>query len=123
MQHGRALLPVLYEPFGAQVIDGLIYVTCRNGIVRLHDLNNDGEADFYETWYADTDVSTFFHSFNFDLQVDHRGHLYYVKAGEYTDYKLPGAVIEDHARWQQGSGLLHRAFESRTAWASCPMIA
>jgi hypothetical protein len=84
----------LYEPFGALVVDGLIYVTCRNGIVRLHDLNHDGEADFYETFYADADVSTFFHSFNFDLQADHRGHLYYVKAGEYTDYKLPGAVLE-----------------------------
>jgi len=84
----------LYEPFGALVVDGLIYVTCRNGIVRLHDLNHDGEADFYETFYADTDVSTFFHSFNFDLQGDHHGHLYYVKAGEYTDYKLPGAVLE-----------------------------
>ena len=84
----------LYEPFGAQVVDGVINVTCRNGIVRLHDLNNDGEADFYETWYADTDVSTFFHSFNFDLQVDKRGHFYYVKAGEYTDYKLPGAVLD-----------------------------
>jgi glucose/arabinose dehydrogenase len=84
----------LYEPFGVAVVDGVINVTCRNGIVRLHDLNNDGEADFYETWYADTDVSTFFHSFNFDLQVDHRGHFYYVKAGEYTDYKLPGAVLD-----------------------------
>jgi glucose/arabinose dehydrogenase len=84
----------LYEPFGVQVLQGLIYVTCRNGIVRLHDLNQDGEAEFYETWYADTDVSGFFHSFNFDLQVDRRGHLYYVKPGEYTNYKLPGAVIE-----------------------------
>ncbi|HEY3857638.1 MAG TPA: DUF6797 domain-containing protein [Verrucomicrobiae bacterium] len=84
----------LYEPFGAQVVDGLIYVTCRNGIVRLHDLNNDGEADYYETWYADTDVSTFFHSFNFDLQVDRRGHFYYAKPGEYTDYKNPGAILD-----------------------------
>jgi mono/diheme cytochrome c family protein len=84
----------LYEPFGAQVINDLIYVTCRNGIVRLHDLNKDGEADYYETFYADTDVSTFFHSFNFDLQVDSRGHLFFVKAGEYTDFKLPGAVVE-----------------------------
>jgi glucose/arabinose dehydrogenase/cytochrome c5 len=84
----------LYEPFGAQVIDGLIYVTCRNGIVRLHDLNSDGAADYYETFYADTDVSTFFHAFNFDLQVDRQGNLYYVKPGEYTDFKLPGAVIE-----------------------------
>jgi glucose/arabinose dehydrogenase/mono/diheme cytochrome c family protein len=84
----------LYEPFGAQVIDGLVYVTCRNGIVRLHDLNGDGGADFYETLYADSDVSGFFHSFNFDLQVDRQGNLYYLKCGEYTDYKLPGALIE-----------------------------
>lgn len=84
----------LYEPFGVQVINGLIYVTCRNGIVRLHDLNDDGEADYYETFYADTDVSTFFHSFNFDLQTDRQGHLYFLKPGEYTDYKLPGALIE-----------------------------
>lgn len=84
----------LYEPFGVQVINGLIYVTCRNGIVRLHDLNHDGEADYYETFFADPDVSTFFHSFNFDLQVDHQGNLYYLKPGEYTDYKLPGALLQ-----------------------------
>src|SRR5262249_27219803 len=30
----------------------------------------------------------------FDLQVDHRGHLFYVKPGEYTNFKLPGAVVE-----------------------------
>jgi glucose/arabinose dehydrogenase len=92
----------LFEPFGVQVIKGLVYVTCRNGIVRLHDRNGDGEADFYETFYTDTDVSTFFHSFNFDLQVDHQGNLYYVKAGEYTDSKLPGGVIEVSADGQQG---------------------
>lgn len=84
----------LYEPFGAQVIHGDIFVTCRNGIVRLHDLNGDGAADYYETFYADSDVSTFFHGFNFDLEVDHQGNLYYTKPGEYTDYKLPGSVVE-----------------------------
>jgi glucose/arabinose dehydrogenase len=84
----------LFEPLGVQVIKGLIYVTCRNGIVRLLDVNGDGEADFYETFFADTDVSTFFHSFSFDLQVDRKGKLYYLKAGEYTDYNLPGALIE-----------------------------
>ncbi len=84
----------LYEPFGARVIGGTIYVTCRNGLVRLHDLNDDGVADFYETFYADPDVSTFFHAFDFDLQVDRQGNLYYVKPGEYTDFRLPGAVIE-----------------------------
>ena len=83
----------LYEPFGVGVFDGLVYVTCRNGIVRLHDLNDDGEADYYETLYADQDVSTFFHAFNFDLQHDGHGNWYYVKPGQYTDFRLPGAVM------------------------------
>ncbi|MBL6921552.1 MAG: c-type cytochrome [Akkermansiaceae bacterium] len=84
----------MYEPFGMQVIDGLVYVTCKDRIVRLHDFNDDGEADFYESFSADDDVSTFFHAFNFDLQVDKEGNLYYAKAGQYTSYKLAGAVIK-----------------------------
>ena len=50
----------LYEPFGLQVIDNKIYVTCKDRLTRLHDMNNNGEADFYESFSADTDVSTFF---------------------------------------------------------------
>ncbi|MEM7015496.1 MAG: DUF6797 domain-containing protein, partial [Verrucomicrobiota bacterium] len=84
----------LYEPFGLQVVDGLIYVTCKDRLTRLHDLNDDGEADFYESFSADDDVSVNFHAFNFDLQRDAEGNLYYAKSGQYTDYKLPGAIIK-----------------------------
>jgi len=28
------------------VVDNKIYVTCKDRLTRLHDLNNDGEADF-----------------------------------------------------------------------------
>lgn len=84
----------LYEPFGLQVIDGLIYVTCKDRLTRLHDRNNDGEADFYESFSADDDVSVNFHAFNFDLQRDQEGNLYYAKSGQYTDYKLPGSIIK-----------------------------
>lgn len=84
----------MFEPFGIKVVDGLIYVNCRDRLTRLHDLNQDGEADFYESFSADTDVSTFFHSFNFDLQTDAEGNFYYAKSGQYTDYKLPGAIIK-----------------------------
>jgi hypothetical protein len=84
----------MYEPFGMLVIDGLVYVTCKDRIVRLHDYNNDGEADFYESFSADEDVSTFFHAFNFDLQRDKDGNFYYAKAGQYTSYALPGSVIK-----------------------------
>ena len=84
----------LYEPFGVKVVEGQIYVTCKDRLTRLHDLNNDGEADFYESFSADSDVSTFFHAFNFDLQTDSQGNFYYAKCGEYTDHALPGAVIK-----------------------------
>lgn len=84
----------MFEPFGIKVVDGLIYVNCRDRLTRLHDLNNDGEADFYESFSADTDVSTFFHAFNFDLQTDSEGNFYYAKSGQYTDYKLPGAIVK-----------------------------
>ncbi len=38
----------LNQPLGLLVQDGKILVACRDQITRLHDLNNDGEADFYE---------------------------------------------------------------------------
>ncbi len=83
----------LFEPLGLAVIDGKVMVTCRDRITRLHDLNTDGEADFYETFYADTDVSTTFHAFNFDLQEGPKGDLFFVKSGQYTDSDMGGAVM------------------------------
>lgn len=84
----------LYEPFGVKVVDNRIYLTCKDRLVRLHDFNGDDEADFYESFSADTDVSFFFHAYNFDLQTDQDGNFYYAKAGQYTDHVLPGAVIK-----------------------------
>ncbi|TWT59167.1 DUF6797 domain-containing protein [Allorhodopirellula solitaria] len=82
----------LYEPFGLKVVDGDVYVTCKDRLVRLHDFNQDGEADFYESFSADSDVSTNFHAFNFDLQTDDEGNFYYAKSGHGANFSLPGAV-------------------------------
>ncbi|HRN55536.1 MAG TPA: hypothetical protein PLL71_03745, partial [Agriterribacter sp.] len=84
----------LYEPMGIQVIKDRIYVTTRNGISILHDLNGDNETDFYESFFPDTDVSSFFHAFNFGLETDSEGNLYYVKPGAYTNNKMPGNVLK-----------------------------
>ncbi len=40
----------LYEPMSIEVYRGQIYVFGKEGIVRLHDLNSDGEADYYENF-------------------------------------------------------------------------
>ena len=84
----------LYEPFGVKVVDDTIYVNCKDRIVRLHDQDKNGEADFYENFSPDTDVSFFFHAFNFDLQTDSKGNFYYSKGGHDADFALPGAVIK-----------------------------
>lgn len=84
----------LYEPMGVKVIDGQICVTGKDRLTRLHDLNADGEADFYESLSADPDVSFNFHAFNFDLQVDSQGFLYYAKSGHGADSALPGVVYK-----------------------------
>lgn len=84
----------LFEPMGVEVVNGKIIVTCRDRLTRLHDINEDGEADFYENFFPDPDVSPTFHAFNFDLVVDEEGYLYYAKAGQYTSYDKGGAIVK-----------------------------
>ncbi|MEO1616216.1 MAG: DUF6797 domain-containing protein [Planctomycetota bacterium] len=83
----------LFEPFGVRVIDNQIYVTCRDGLKRLHDFNGDDEADFVEAFWNDDDVSSMFHAYNFDLQTDAEGYFYLAKAGQYTKHHRPGTII------------------------------
>ena len=93
----------LFECMGLKVVKDDIYVTTRNGIVRLSDLNGDGQTDFYENFHQDQDISSFFHAFNFGLETDSRGNFYYAKPGEYTDNKDPGNLIKvspDGRHWE-----------------------
>lgn len=83
----------LYEPLGIKIIEQVPYVTCKDRIIKLHDTNGDNEADFYENFFDDPDVSTHFHAFNFDLQVDSEAWLVYAKGGHGADYSIPGAIL------------------------------
>lgn len=69
----------LYQPLGVKVVDGQIYVTCRDQIHRLHDLNADGEADFYENFNNDTLVQENFHEYAMNLETDSQGNFYFAK--------------------------------------------
>jgi cytochrome c2 len=40
----------LYEPLSVEIYKGQVYVFGKEGIVRLHDLNGDGEADYYQNF-------------------------------------------------------------------------
>ncbi len=71
----------LYEPMGLRIVKDTVYVHGRDQITRLHDLNNDGEADFYECFNSDRTLYPSYHAFAFDLQTDSKGNFYYVVGG------------------------------------------
>ena len=71
----------LFQPLGLKIVNDIVHVTCRDGIIKLHDLNGDGEADFYECFNNDFLTTSNFHEFIFDLNTDSAGNFYFTKAG------------------------------------------
>ena len=88
----RRIASGLFQPLGLKVIDGNIYVGCRDQIAILRELNGDGEADFVECFNDDHQVTESFHEFAMDLQVDPSGNLYYAKAARHGK----PAVVPQH---------------------------
>ncbi|MGD1890577.1 MAG: hypothetical protein ACFB15_08265, partial [Cyclobacteriaceae bacterium] len=74
----------LFQPLGIKVIDEKIYVTCRDQLVLLRDLNGDGETDFYESLNHYHQVTDHFHEFAMGLQADKQRNLYYAKSGRHA---------------------------------------
>jgi putative heme-binding domain-containing protein len=66
----------LHQALGLVSAGGQVYVLGRDQITRLHDLNHDGEADFYECFSNAQETSTGGHDFVSGLQRDASGRLY-----------------------------------------------
>ena len=79
----------LFQPLGVKIVDETIYVTCRDQIARLRDLNGDGETDFIENFNNDHQVTEHFHEFAMGLQTDREGNFYYAKSARHA---LPALV-------------------------------
>lgn len=82
----------LFQPLGLKVVDDQIYVTCRDQVVILRDLNGDGETDYYENFNNDHQVTEHFHEFAMGLQIDEAGNFYYAKSARHA---LP-AIVPHH---------------------------
>jgi cytochrome c5 len=74
----------LNQPLGLKIVDGVIHITCRDQLVKLRDLNGDGETDFYECFNSDHQVTEHFHEFAMGLQTDAAGDLYYAKSARHA---------------------------------------
>jgi putative heme-binding domain-containing protein len=66
----------LHQPLGLVVHEDKCYVLGRNQITRLHDLNQDGEADWYECFSQAYESSPAGHDFICGLQRDDQGNFY-----------------------------------------------
>ncbi len=65
----------IHEPLGLKIVDDIIYTVSDDQITRFHDLNNDGEADYYENFNNDWELTSGFHAFLFDLHTDPEGNF------------------------------------------------
>ena len=84
----RRIATGLFQPLGIKYHNGKIYVGCRDQIAVLHDLNGDGETDFYESFNSDHQVTEHFHEFAMGLQTDAAGNFYYAKSGRHARKSL-----------------------------------
>ncbi len=78
----------LFQPLGLKFVHGKIYVSCRDQLVILHDLNGDGETDYYENFNNDHQVTEHFHEFAMGLQTDEAGNFYYAKSARHAKTAL-----------------------------------
>ncbi|MEL6107773.1 MAG: DUF6797 domain-containing protein [Planctomycetota bacterium] len=66
----------LHHPLGMIIDEDGIFVLCRDQVTRLHDLNQDGEADFYECYSSAFTTSAAGHDFICGLERDAEGNFY-----------------------------------------------
>jgi type 1 glutamine amidotransferase len=72
----------LYQALGLKVVEGKIVIVERGQLTRLHDTNNDGEADFYENVNSAWHTGGGEHSYDTCLETDPEGNFYFFKTGD-----------------------------------------
>ena len=86
----------IFHGLGLKIVNEQIYVLGRDQITLLHDLNKDGEADFYQNFNNDVQVTSNFHEFAFDLQTDPQGNFYFLKGGPVNPGGRGWGPLSDH---------------------------
>jgi len=72
----------LYQPLGLEVVDGEVIVLGRDQLTRLHDKNDDGEADFYESFNHDLIIHGLPHAYAMRLERTPDGSFVFLCSGE-----------------------------------------
>ena len=80
----RRIASGLHQPLGVKFRGDELFITCRDQIAKLVDLNADGETDFIQCFNDDAEVTEHFHEFAMGLQTDSAGNFYYAKSGRHA---------------------------------------
>ncbi len=72
----------LHQPLGLRVVQDKLHVLGRDQITRLHDLNGDDEADFYECVSNAMQTSPGGHDFIVGLETDAEGRWYFASGNQ-----------------------------------------
>ena len=80
----KRLASGLFQPLGVKFRGDELFITCRDQLVRLRDLNGDGEIDYLESFNSDHQVTEHFHEFAMGLQLDAAGNFYYAKSARHA---------------------------------------
>jgi glucose/arabinose dehydrogenase len=80
----RRIASGLFQPLGVKYRGEELFITCRDQIAKLVDLNGDGETDFIECFNNDAQVTEHFHEFAMGLQTDEAGNFYYAKSARHA---------------------------------------
>jgi DNA-binding beta-propeller fold protein YncE len=80
----RRIASGLFQPLGVKFRGDDLFITCRDQLAKLIDLNGDAETDFIECFNDDAQVTEHFHEFAMGLQTDSAGNFYYAKSGRHA---------------------------------------
>ena len=80
----RRIASGLFQPLGVKFRGNELFVTCRDQIAKLVDLNGDGEIDEIACFNNDAQVTEHFHEFAMGLQTDKEGNFYYAKSARHA---------------------------------------
>lgn len=96
----------LFEPLGLAIRDDDVFTVGRDQITRFHDLNGDGEFDYYENFNNDHENTKHFHEFALDLELAPDGSFYYMKGARHAKDSL----VPQHGtlRWVSADGSTSR---------------
>ena len=92
-----------FEAMSIEIFQDKIYVFGREGVIKLHDLNHDGNADYYENYVDDIIQSIDSREWAADMAFDKKGNIYLAKGGGTIPSAFPSIAKNLHKQFRSST--------------------